>query len=114
MKLVDISWYDLIYTVLHLSRSGLSPQKETLSSKPKTVANIEELERLIPLLEEAKADEITAAVNKAVEKALAEERANVAAQVLPLLFAGHSCIVRKATDATCLLLRWNTKERVCL
>lgn len=96
LKIVDISSYDLIYTILQLSRSGLSPQKETLSSKHKTVANIEELERLIPLLEEAKADEITAAVNKAVEKALAEERANVAAQVLPLLFAGHTCTISKS------------------
>jgi len=65
-----------------MSRSRLHLQKETLSSKPKTVANIEELEKLIPLLEEAKAVEINAAVSKAVEKAHAEERANVAVQVL--------------------------------
>lgn len=59
-------------------------QRETLSSKPKTVANIEELERLIPLLEEAKEEETGIAVKKAVEQALAEERASVAAQVLCL------------------------------
>ena len=57
-------------------------QAETLKSKPKTVANIEELERLLPMLEEAKEEETSMAVQKAVDKALAEERARVAAQVL--------------------------------
>lgn len=57
-------------------------QAETLKSKPKTVANIEELERLLPMLEEAKEEETSMAVQKAVDKALAEERAHVAAQVL--------------------------------
>ncbi|DBA84095.1 TPA: hypothetical protein ACH3X1_006573 [Trebouxia sp. C0004] len=66
-----------------MSRSRLHLQKETLSSKPKNLANIEELEKLIPLLKEAKAAEINVAVSKAVEKALAEERANVAAQTPP-------------------------------
>ena len=60
-------------------------QKELLDSKPKTLANIEELERLIPLLQEAEGEEKNNAVKRAVERALAEERANVAAQVQQLL-----------------------------
>ncbi|KAL0047431.1 hypothetical protein WJX82_003190 [Trebouxia sp. C0006] len=58
-------------------------QKETLGRKSKDLANIEELEKLIPLLKDAKAAEINVAVSKAVEKALAEERANIAAQAPP-------------------------------
>ena len=65
-----------------VSRSRLHLQKETLSSKSKNLANIEELEELIPLLKDARTAEINVAVSKAVEKALAEERANIAAQVL--------------------------------
>ncbi len=65
-----------------MSRSRLHLQKETLGRKSKDLANIEELEKLIPLLKDAKAAEINVAVSKAVEKALAEERANIAAQVL--------------------------------
>ena len=56
-------------------------QEETLRSKPKTVATIEELERLIPLLQAAKEEETTGAVNKAVEKALADERAQATTEV---------------------------------
>lgn len=56
-------------------------QKELLDSKPKTLANIEELERLIPLLQEAEGENKSHAVKRAVERALAEERASVAAQV---------------------------------
>ncbi|KAL3131125.1 hypothetical protein ABBQ38_000430 [Trebouxia sp. C0009 RCD-2024] len=56
-------------------------QKELLDSKAKTMANIEELERLIPLLQEAEGEGKLSAINRAVEKALADERASVAAQV---------------------------------
>lgn len=59
-------------------------QRELLDSKPKTLANIEELERLIPLLQEAEREAKTTAVQRAIEKALADERASVAAQVLQL------------------------------
>lgn len=45
------------------------------------MANIEELERLIPLLQEAEGEGKLSAINRAVEKALADERASVAAQV---------------------------------
>lgn len=64
---------------LHLQ--SLSWQKELLDSKAKTTANIEELERLIPLLQEAEGEDKMSAINRAVEKALADERASVAAQV---------------------------------
>ena len=56
-------------------------QEETLKTKPKTVATIEELERLIPLLEAAKEEETKGAVSKAVEKALADERAKTTSEV---------------------------------
>lgn len=56
-------------------------QEETLKTKPKTVATIEELERLIPLLEAAKEEETKGAVSKAVEKALADEQAKTTSQV---------------------------------
>ena len=59
----------------------LTPQKETLASKAGTLAISEELKRLMPLIEEAKKEEVDAAVQKAVDKAISEERANVAAQV---------------------------------
>lgn len=80
---------------LCMSRSRLHLQKEKLSRKPKELANIEELEKLIPLLKDAKAAEINVAVSKAVEKALAEERANVAAQVLHCVSRLHSMLCRK-------------------
>ena len=56
-------------------------QEETLRTKPKTAATVEELERLLPLLEIAQEEETKAAVSKAVGKALADERAQVAAKV---------------------------------
>lgn len=84
-----------------MSRSRLHLQKETLSSKPKNLANIEELEKLIPLLKEAKAAEIGVAVSKAVEKALAEERANVAAQVLHCVSRLHNMLCRNQRGCQC-------------
>ena len=84
-----------------MSRSRLHLQKETLSRKPKDLANIEELEKLIPLLKDAKAAEINVAVSKAVEKALAEERANVAAQVLHCVSRLHSMLCRKQRGCQC-------------
>ncbi len=84
--------FDLHYVCFRRSRLHL--QKETLSSKPGTLANIDELEKLIPSIKDAKAAEINVAVSKAVEKALAEERANVAAQVLHCL-SGLHMLLRK-------------------
>ena len=60
-------------------------QEETLRTKPKTAATVEELERLLPLLEIAQEEETKAAVSKAVEKALADERAQAAAKVYFIL-----------------------------